>query len=64
MARSPTMFRQADLTRALRAAISAGLEVAGCEIDPVTGKIKIIIANGTSMPVVDEFARWKATHAD
>ena len=31
-------FRQQELTRALRAARAAGLEISGYEIDPVSGK--------------------------
>ena len=37
------MFRQHDLTRALRAAVAAGLAVSGYEIDPVTGRIVVNI---------------------
>jgi hypothetical protein len=41
MSKRLAIFRQADLTRALRAARGAGLEVSGYEIDPITGKILI-----------------------
>lgn len=34
-------FRQADLTRAMRAARAAGYEEAKVEIDPATGKIVV-----------------------
>lgn len=37
----PSVFRQQDVTRALRAAISAGLQVSGYEVDPATGKIVV-----------------------
>jgi hypothetical protein len=64
MSRRPIVFRQADVTRALRAARVAGLEVTGYEIDPVTGKITITTATGAAAPAVDEFTKWKSSHAD
>jgi hypothetical protein len=42
MTRRPSTFRQQDLTKALRAAASAGLHVAGYKIDPQTGKIEVV----------------------
>jgi hypothetical protein len=41
MARSPATFRQQDLTRALRGAAAAGLNIASVEIDK-SGKIVIV----------------------
>lgn len=63
MSRAAVTFRQADVTRALRAARAAGLEVAGYEIEPGTGKI-IVKTGSAAAPVVDEFEKWKARHAD
>jgi hypothetical protein len=42
VARGPLTFRQQDVTRALRAAVAAGLDVKGYEIDKA-GKIVVII---------------------
>lgn len=55
-------FRQQDLTRALRAARAAGLEVSGYEIDSVSGKITINTV-ATAVAQEDLFERWKADHA-
>jgi hypothetical protein len=45
MSRAPAIFRQGDVTRAVRAVVAAGQAVARVEIDP-DGKIAIITANG------------------
>jgi hypothetical protein len=56
-------FRQSDLTRALKAAISAGLQVASVEIDP-SGKI--IIMTGAKEPAspANALDKWMTEHAD
>jgi hypothetical protein len=43
MARAPAIFRQGDVTRAIRAVTAAGQAVARVEIDP-NGKIVIVTA--------------------
>lgn len=56
-------FKQHDLTRALRAARAAGLEVAGYEIDPATGKISITTKAAGEVPVSNDLDKWLADHA-
>ncbi len=61
---SAVAFRQADVTRALRAARAAGLEVAGYEIDPVTGKIMVTTKSpGGEAPAGNDLDKWLAAHA-
>jgi hypothetical protein len=45
MARARTTFKQGDVTKAVKGAIAAGLDIVRVEIDP-TGRIVIQLANG------------------
>jgi hypothetical protein len=69
MSRAPSTFRQADLTRALKAAVAAGVHIARVEID-TTGKIVIVARKpiGASETPVDELDReladWEARHGE
>jgi hypothetical protein len=56
-------FRQSDLTRALKAAIAAGLEVAAVEIDP-TGKIVIMTGANEHAAPKNALDKWMTEHAD
>ena len=64
MSRSPSTFRQTDLTRAIKAARNAGVEVARAKIAK-DGKIIIIIGEttGSSADIEltpdDELERWR-----
>jgi hypothetical protein len=64
MPRGQASFRQADLTRALRAARAAGLEVSGYEIDPTTGKIIITTLTGAAEQKTEtDLDKWMASRA-
>lgn len=55
--RWPPAFKQHDVTRALRAAKAAGLEIGAVEIDPATGKI--VIRPGAPAPAAgNELDQW------
>ena len=49
MARSPSTFRQLDVTRAVKAVAAAGVHISRIEIDKA-GKIVIIPAGETDQP--------------
>lgn len=51
MARGPCTFKQQDVTRALRAAVAAGIDVQRIEIDRDG---KIIVVTGKPQEVADE----------
>ena len=68
MARKPTAVRQVELTRALRAAKNAGIEVASVEIDTTSGKIVIMTAAAPRPQPANPLDGWltkrqKAEHA-
>jgi len=59
MARGPLPIRQADVTRALRGAVAAGVEIARVEIDTRRGQIVILTARATSTSIA-AYDVWKA----
>lgn len=61
MARGPSTFRQIDLTRVLKAALAAGLDVGRIEVD-TTGKI-VLLARSEALEPISQLERWKNTHA-
>jgi len=54
MGRGKSRFRQSDLTRAMKAAKAAGLELARIEID-IDGTIKIIPGSPEPEPIKNEW---------
>jgi hypothetical protein len=70
MSRVPASFKQQDVTRALKAAVAAGLHVAGFKIDPQTGKIEVVTGklsevSATPADELDrELADWEAQHGE
>jgi hypothetical protein len=59
MARGPATFKQADLKRALKGAVAAGVEIARIEIDARTGNIIMLTPQVPSAPVAP-YELWKA----
>jgi hypothetical protein len=59
----PSVFRQQDVTRALRAATAAGPSVVGYEVDPTTGKIHVNTGAPTEKDTgAADLDRWLAKH--
>jgi hypothetical protein len=58
MTRAPAIFKQADLTRALRGTVAAGVGIARIEIDVHTGNIVITTPLVPSEPV-KAYDAWK-----
>ena len=59
MARKPATFKQADVTRAVRGAVAAGVDVTCIEIDARTGNIVISTPRVHSQSVAP-YDVWKA----
>jgi hypothetical protein len=62
MARSPSRFRQGDVTRAVKGAIAAGVEVREVLVD-TDGKIRVIAGKPVEAIEFNALDRWMATHA-
>jgi hypothetical protein len=56
MPRGPCAFKQSDLTRALRGAARAGIDVDRCEIAK-DGRIVIVARSATGGPPLDDLDR-------
>lgn len=69
MARGAATFRQSDMTRMLKAAKAAGLDVVRCEVDATTGKITIMTGFGrasddTKRSEGSDLDEWMKRHED
>jgi hypothetical protein len=53
-------FTQADISRAIKAAKSAGLKIARFEIEPTTGKIVVIAIDALLEKHTSELDKWRA----
>lgn len=56
MMASKSSFRQVDLSRAIRAAKSAGMQVSSCEIMPDG---RIVLHETAPAPTEDAYGAWK-----
>jgi predicted ribonuclease toxin of YeeF-YezG toxin-antitoxin module len=63
MTRGQPAFKQIDISRALRAAKAAGVEVTRIELDAVSGKI-VITTGAAAKEAVSDLDKWLAQHAD
>jgi hypothetical protein len=59
-----TSLRQSAITRVLRAAKAAGMDVGRFEVDPETGKIVVFASDGSKNERVNgEVEQWLEKHA-
>jgi hypothetical protein len=61
MPRSPCLFRESDVRRAVKAARSSGLEIGGIEFDLAHGRITILPKNISNQE--QDLENWLTKHA-
>jgi hypothetical protein len=61
--RGPSKFKKSDLTRATKAVLAAGVDIAGIEIEPVTGKITIMTSGSSDAEKTNDLDKWIAGSA-
>jgi hypothetical protein len=54
-------FKQADVSRALRAVDKAGLKIARVDVES-SGKFSIVVADGAAIGAANSFDIWKAKY--
>jgi hypothetical protein len=62
MSRGSSKFRQSDVTRALKAAVAAGIDVAGYEIG-ADGSIRVTVRRSAESLPANPLDEWMAAHA-
>jgi hypothetical protein len=63
MPRRPSTFRQRDIAAVIKAARAAGCTINHVEIDPITGRITIMIGAPGELKEASDLDRWLAQHA-
>ena len=58
--RRPSKFKKTDVTRAAKAVLAAGVDIARVEIEPITGKITFMTSSSEKIPELDT---WMARDA-
>ena len=61
--RRPSKFKKTDVTRAAKAVLAAGVDIARVEIEPITGKITIMTSSASRAEKITELDTWMAEHA-
>jgi hypothetical protein len=60
--RRPSAFRQSDVAKLVRIAVRAGAD--RVDVDPISGKISVILKTGEVPTQKNELDGWMAKHAD
>jgi hypothetical protein len=61
--RRPSIFKKTDVTRATKALLAAGVEIARVEIEPVIGKITFITSSSSGAEKKTDLDTWLAEDA-
>jgi hypothetical protein len=61
--RRPSKFKRTDITRAAKAVLAAGVDIARVEIEPTTGKITIMTSSASGAEKITELDTWMARNA-
>jgi hypothetical protein len=61
--RRPSKFKKTDVTRAAKAVLAAGVDVARVEIEPITGKITITTSSASGAEKSTDLDTWMARDA-
>jgi hypothetical protein len=61
--RRPPACRQRDITAVIKAARAAGCEISRVEVDPITGRITIMIGAPNEIKEAADLDKWLAQHA-
>ena len=61
--RSTSKFKKTDVTRATKAVLAAGVDIAGIEIEPATGKITIMTSGSSGAEKITDLDRLMAENA-
>jgi hypothetical protein len=61
--RSASKFKKTDVTRATKAVLAAGVDIAGIEIEAATGKITIVTGGSSGAEKITDLDRWMAKNA-
>jgi len=61
--RRASIFKKTDVTRAAKAVLAAGMQIARVDIEPVTGKISILTSSSLGTEEITDLDKWMAKDA-
>ena len=61
--RRPSKFKKTDITRAAKALLAAGVDIARVELEPVVGKITFMTSSSSGTEKITDLDTWLAEDA-
>jgi hypothetical protein len=61
--RRPSNIRKTEITRAAKALLAAGVNIARVEIEPVMGKVTFMTTSSSGPETITDLDTWMADHA-